>query len=129
MGGGADRLRHRHNLGRPAAAVRRRNQLKLAILIAVLLAAAAGAQAEEPYRPGPDDILMILDQIAPMKAGYRHAEGNSAAHVKAALVGQSVMFAIEDGKPVLGTWQTVFFCEFDGPRVRRVNINYLSCSK
>ncbi len=75
------------------------------------------------------DILMILDQIAPMKAGYRHAEGNSAAHVKASLVGQSVMFAIEDGKPVLGTWQTVFFCEFDGPRVRRVNINYLSCSK
>ena len=71
------------------------------------------------------DILMVLNQVIPLKAGYRHAEGNSPAHIKASLVGQSVFFAVEDGKPVLGTWQGVFFCEFDGPRSRRVNINFL----
>ncbi|MFO8111771.1 MAG: secondary thiamine-phosphate synthase enzyme YjbQ [Desulfosalsimonadaceae bacterium] len=74
------------------------------------------------------DMLMILDQMVPLKAGYRHAEGNSAAHIKASLVGQSVLFGVDDGKLVLGTWQSIFFCEFDGPRVRRVDIHYLSSS-
>lgn len=74
------------------------------------------------------DLLMILDQMVPLKAAYRHAEGNSAAHIKASLVGQSVLFGIDDGKPALGTWQSIFFCEFDGPRVRRVDIHYLSDS-
>ncbi len=72
------------------------------------------------------DLLMILDQMVPLKAAYRHAEGNSAAHIKASLVGQSVLFAVDDGKLLLGTWQSIFFCEFDGPRVRRVDIHYLS---
>jgi secondary thiamine-phosphate synthase enzyme len=72
------------------------------------------------------DILMVLNDIVPSNANYRHAEGNSAAHIKAALVGPSVMFAVENGNPVLGTWQGVFFCEFDGPRSRRVNINFIS---
>lgn len=75
------------------------------------------------------DILMILDQMVPGKAGYLHAEGNSAAHIKASLVGQSVLFCIEDGNPVLGTWQGIFLCEFDGPRSRRVDINYIAGSK
>jgi len=74
------------------------------------------------------DILMILDQLAPQKAGYRHAEGNSAAHVKASLTGQSILFGVEDGRPVLGTWQAIFFCEFDGPRSRRVDINFIAGS-
>lgn len=73
-----------------------------------------------------DDILKILSQIAPYKAGYRHMEGNSDAHIKASLVGPSVMFAVENGNAVLGTWQAIFFCEFDGPRSRRVTINYLA---
>ena len=72
-----------------------------------------------------NDILMVLNQVIPQKAGYQHAEGNSAAHIKASLIGQSVFFAVEDGKPVLGTWQGIFFCEFDGPRSRRVDINFL----
>ncbi len=72
-----------------------------------------------------DDILKILSQIAPYKAGYRHIEGNSDAHIKASLVGSSVMFAVENGNTVLGTWQGIFFCEFDGPRSRRVTIHYL----
>ena len=67
----------------------------------------------------PRDILYALDKIAPWKAGYRHAEGNAAAHVKSSLVGAAGQLIIEDGRPVLGTWQSVFFCEFDGPRSRK----------
>ena len=71
------------------------------------------------------DILMVLNQIIPWKADYQHMEGNSPAHVKATLVGTSEMIAIEDGELVLGTWQGIFFCEFDGPRTRKVHIHFL----
>ncbi|MGD8256096.1 MAG: secondary thiamine-phosphate synthase enzyme YjbQ, partial [Desulfobacterales bacterium] len=65
------------------------------------------------------DILMILNQIVPWEADYRHMEGNSAAHVKSTLVGPSEVIAVENGRLVLGTWQGIFFCEFDGPRNRK----------
>jgi secondary thiamine-phosphate synthase enzyme len=68
------------------------------------------------------DILGRLERLAPPDAGYRHAEGNSDAHVKAALVGPSVTIPVENGRLTLGTWQKVFFCEFDGPRTRKVLI-------
>ncbi len=68
------------------------------------------------------DILMILNQIIPWDADYRHLEGNSPAHIKSTLVGSSELIAIENRRLVLGTWQGVFFCEFDGPRTRKVNI-------
>jgi len=71
------------------------------------------------------DILMILNQIIPWKAQYRHMEGNSPAHVKSTLVGASEMIAIENGQLVLGTWQGIFFCEFDGPRTRKVHVHFL----
>lgn len=66
------------------------------------------------------DMLMVLNQMVPWKAPYRHAEGNSPAHVKATLVGPSELMAVSGGRLVLGTWQGVFFCEFDGPRTRKV---------
>ena len=69
------------------------------------------------------DILMILNQIIPWEANYRHLEGNSPAHIKATLVGSSELIAIENRRLVLGTWQGIFFCEFDGPRNRKVNIS------
>jgi secondary thiamine-phosphate synthase enzyme len=72
-----------------------------------------------------EDILMVLNRIVPWEAGYRHAEGNSPAHVKATLVGASQLIAIEKGSLVLGTWQGVFFCEFDGPRTRSVHLRLL----
>ena len=72
-----------------------------------------------------DDILMILNQIVPWKAGYRHLEGNSPAHVKASMIGASELIAVENGRLVLGTWQGVFFCEFDGPRTRKLDIRFL----
>ncbi|ADL07441.1 secondary thiamine-phosphate synthase enzyme YjbQ [Thermosediminibacter oceani] len=66
------------------------------------------------------DIINALNRLIPQRGDYRHVEGNSDAHIKATLVGSSVVLAIEDGRPVLGTWQGVLFCEFDGPRKRKV---------
>ena len=70
-----------------------------------------------------DDILMVLNQIIPWEAGYRHIEGNSPAHIKSTIVGASELIAIENERLVLGTWQGIFFCEFDGPRNRKVNVH------
>lgn len=72
----------------------------------------------------PHDILAALDRAVPLSANYRHAEGNSAAHVKSSLVGASELVIIENGRLVLGTWQSIFFCEFDGPRTRKVYIKF-----
>ena len=66
------------------------------------------------------DINSILSRLVPAGAGYEHSEGNADAHAKAALVGSSVIVPVEDGDLVLGTWQGIFFCEFDGPRNRKV---------
>lgn len=66
------------------------------------------------------DMVKELNQIVPFADGYLHAEGNSAAHIKASLMGSSVDVFIQEGQLLLGTWQAVFFCEFDGPRTRRV---------
>jgi secondary thiamine-phosphate synthase enzyme len=68
------------------------------------------------------DILMVLNQIVPWDADYRHMEGNSPAHVKSTLVGASELVAIEKGALALGTWQGIFFCEFDGPRTRKIHV-------
>ena len=68
----------------------------------------------------PKDILAELDKIVPLHDAYRHMEGNSAAHIKASLFGSSETLLVDGGSLVLGTWQSVFFCEFDGPRTRKV---------
>ena len=68
----------------------------------------------------PRDILDSLDRIVPLSDRYRHAEGNAAAHVKASLLGASQTVFVENSRLVLGTWQSLFFCEFDGPRTREV---------
>jgi secondary thiamine-phosphate synthase enzyme len=67
------------------------------------------------------DVLLALDEMVPRSSrGFRHSEGNSDAHCKSSLVGCSEQVLIEDGRLTLGTWQAVYFCEFDGPRSRRV---------
>ena len=71
------------------------------------------------------DILMILNKIVPWEAGYRHLEGNSPAHIKATIVGASELISIEKGNLVLGTWQGIFFCEFDGPRTRKLYVKFI----
>lgn len=72
------------------------------------------------------DILMVLNSLIPAAAPYRHAEGNSPAHIKAALTGTTATVPIESGRLVLGTWQGIFFCEYDGPRRRQILVKFLS---
>jgi len=71
------------------------------------------------------DILKELNKIIPFEDNYSHIEGNSAAHIKSTIVGMSKTLIIRDGKLVLGTWQGIFFCEFDGPRTRKVYIQII----
>ncbi|MBN1458114.1 MAG: YjbQ family protein [Armatimonadetes bacterium] len=71
------------------------------------------------------DIMATLSQLVPHAGPYAHVEGNSDAHVKSSLVGHSVLVPVEDGRLQLGTWQGIYFCEFDGPRSRRVWIQLL----
>jgi secondary thiamine-phosphate synthase enzyme len=86
----------------------------------------AGVTINESADPSvKSDMLMVLNQIVPWKADYRHLEGNSPAHVKSTLVGPSELIAIEKGRLVLGTWQGVFFCEFDGPRNRKMHVRII----
>lgn len=70
------------------------------------------------------DILERLNNLVPANAGYRHMEGNSDSHIKASLVGSSVNIIIDKGGLMMGTWQRVFFCEFDGPRSRKVYVHF-----
>ena len=67
-----------------------------------------------------EDIIKETEKIVPFQDGYLHAEGNSAAHIKSTLFGPSITIVVSGGRLVLGTWQSIFFCEFDGPRKRRV---------
>lgn len=66
------------------------------------------------------DILDKLRREIPRQDGYHHAEGNSDAHIKASLMGSSLQIIVSAGQPMLGTWQAIYFCEFDGPRQRQV---------
>ena len=87
----------------------------------------AGVTINESADPSvKTDMLMVLNQMVPWEANYRHLEGNSPAHVKATMVGSSELIAIEHDRLVLGTWQGIFFCEFDGPRTRKVHIKIMS---
>jgi secondary thiamine-phosphate synthase enzyme len=73
----------------------------------------------------PRDIIAALETAIPQNAHYRHSEGNSPAHVKSSLIGASATVLIENSKLVLGTWQSLFFCEFDGPRNRKVLVKVI----
>ncbi|MCX6578233.1 MAG: secondary thiamine-phosphate synthase enzyme YjbQ [Candidatus Aminicenantes bacterium] len=81
----------------------------------------AGVTINENADPDvKEDILMGLKKMVPDSLAWRHAEGNSPAHVKAGLVGSSIHIIVEGGDLQLGTWQGIYFCEFDGPRDRNV---------
>ena len=71
------------------------------------------------------DIQMVLNKIIPWKDDYRHMEGNSPAHLKTSIIGSSETVAVENGRLVLGTWQGIFFCEFDGPRTRKMDVRLI----
>jgi secondary thiamine-phosphate synthase enzyme len=83
----------------------------------------AGVTINEGADPAvAKDIQNTLSRLVPHSGRYLHTEGNADAHIKTTLVGSSQTIVIEAGRPVLGTWQSVFFCEFDGPRHRRVSV-------
>lgn len=72
------------------------------------------------------DLVIGLDEAFPDRRVFRHSEGNSDAHLKCSAVGASETILIEDGRPLLGTWQGVYFCEFDGPRTRRYYVKVMA---
>jgi secondary thiamine-phosphate synthase enzyme len=87
----------------------------------------AGLTINENADPSvPDDIMMILNKVAPDRESYRHAEGNSPAHLKASLMGPHLTVLISGGRLVLGTWQGIYLCEFDGPRTRKVHLKVMA---
>lgn len=74
------------------------------------------------------DLIFALEKNYPDRAEFRHSEGNSAAHLKASVIGSSATIIIRDGRLLLGTWQGIYFCEFDGPRTRRFYIEILEAN-
>lgn len=86
----------------------------------------AGVTINENADPDvKSDMLMEIDKVIPFNDSYRHIEGNSAAHIKASLFGNSETVFLKEGRLQLGTWQGIFFCEFDGPRTRQVWVNLI----
>jgi secondary thiamine-phosphate synthase enzyme len=71
------------------------------------------------------DFLMEINKIVPISDGYHHSEGNSAAHIKSSMMGFSQTVLIQDGRLLLGTWQGIYFMEFDGPRIRKAYVKIL----
>ena len=101
--------------------------IKSGVCYVFVLHTTAGITVNEHADPSVvEDIAVQLDTLIPQHNRYRHMEGNSPAHVKASLVGSSAVLMVEEGKLVLGTWQGVFFCEFDGPRNRNVSVKVIA---
>jgi secondary thiamine-phosphate synthase enzyme len=89
----------------------------------------AGLTVNEGADPSVQrDMVAHLDRLVPAAGPYTHGEGNSDAHIKTALVGTSQMLPIDGGNLVLGTWQAIYLCEFDGPRRRRVAVRIMADS-
>lgn len=87
----------------------------------------AGVTINENADPSvKHDIIMELNKVIPLNDHYRHLEGNSAAHIKASIIGSSVNVPVENNNLLLGTWQGICFCEFDGPRQRNVYVKIIS---
>lgn len=96
-----------------------------AVLVFVPHTTAAVTISENADPDVVHDIRLALDRIAPDLDEFRHAEGNSEAHVRSSLIGCSQLVPVENGSLALGTWQGIYFCEFDGPRRRRVLLQFL----
>jgi len=106
---------------RPVQAIVAESGIRSGIAVVYVPHTTAGVAVNE--RADPDvmgDMETVLDGLVPWSGPYRHGEGNTAAHVKAAMMGSSAHLLVEEGRLQLGTWQGVFFCEFDGPRSRQV---------
>jgi len=103
----------------------KRSELKDGVCFLFVPHTTAGITINESADPSvATDIQAMLNKLIPWEGSYGHLEGNSAAHIKSSLIGNSVMVFVESGHLKLGTWQGIFFCEFDGPRSRELYINF-----
>jgi len=103
----------------------RKSGLEDGVCVAYVPHTTAGVTINESADPSVAyDIQKALDNLVPWEGAYRHMEGNSAAHIKSSLIGSSVMVLVESGRLKLGTWQGIFFCEFDGPRSRKLHVRF-----
>ena len=105
----------------------RKSGVKDGICVIFSMHTTAGITINENADPDVQrDMLYGLDKAFPVREEYRHAEGNSHAHLRTSCVGPSTTVIVSDGEPVLGTWQGIYLCEFDGPRRRKVLVKTLS---
>ena len=124
--------RHRDDmvdLTRRVAEVVRGSAVERGLCVVFVPHTTAGVTINENADPDVTaDIVAALDRIVPWHGPYKHCEGNSAAHVKASMMGSSVTIPIEDGAIQLGTWQGIFLCEYDGPRTRHAWVSLVPAS-
>jgi len=104
----------------------RENGLKDGVLTVYVPHTTAGITINENADPSvKSDFLNTINQLIPANAGYSHMEGNADSHIKTILTNPSQTFIVEDSRLVLGTWQGIYFCEYDGPRSRRVWLKFI----
>jgi secondary thiamine-phosphate synthase enzyme len=109
------------NIDRDIAGFIKRSEIKDGTITIFVPHTTAAVTINENADPSvARDIITGLAMVIPRKGGYTHGEGNSDAHIKASLIGHSERLIVSGGRPLLGTWQSVYFCEFDGPRTRRM---------
>ncbi len=112
------------------AAVRssiRKSGVKNGLAVVYVPHTTAGVTINESADPSVvSDIINKLNDLIPRHGSYRHAEGNSDAHIKASMMGSSASVIISEGNLLLGVWQGIFFCEFDGPRSRKIVVKIIS---
>jgi secondary thiamine-phosphate synthase enzyme len=115
---------------RQVAAAVRASGVKSGVAVVYCPHTTAAVTVQENADPDvQSDLLLALENAVPLRAErgrYRHAEGNADAHVKSSLVGSSATVPVEDGALLLGTWQGIFLCEFDGPRTRTIHVKILA---
>ena len=117
------------DITRKVAEIIRRSQVKQGICQVFVPHTTAGVTINENADPDVvDDLLSALNTMAPALR-YRHGEGNSPAHLKSLLTGSSVMIPVEESALQLGTWQGIYFCEYDGPRQRKVQVQMIGEAK
>jgi secondary thiamine-phosphate synthase enzyme len=118
---------HKHtqflNITREVQAAATKLEIQDGVITVFIPHTTAGVTINENADPDVTaDIIEALEKAVPWNASYKHSEGNAAAHVKASMMGSSVQVIVEKGRLALGTWQGIYFCEFDGPRTRNIQI-------
>ncbi|MCX6088124.1 MAG: secondary thiamine-phosphate synthase enzyme YjbQ [Caldiserica bacterium] len=109
------------------AAAISKNNVKSGVCTIFVPHTTAGVTLNENADPSVrKDFINVFEKLIPKYERYSHAEGNAPAHIKSSIFGSSLNIIIEDGKPVLGTWQGIFFCEFDGPRNRKIYLQIMT---